>query len=277
MIPVIKFPDFDPKDGDKKKIDFPDFHKKTHENIGYFGRLTKKLEIFCSEKFGVNSKITKFVSKLNSSPKRDSSLDSLSRIKKNRSVWDQVNLALLILLMIILFFAWKNGPDFIKKIEQNKVDFNSQKEVIKMEKENNEYLATLAAGSNKLTEKKELVDSAIPDNDEKVEEVISMLEDIANKQNEMKIDAISIRKIAESQFYYDELVGYVQPYEYIFSVKGNLPTILSFIMAIKSSIRIMDIMTLEISEDKDGFKANMSLFVYHIINETAEDTESAKP
>lgn len=274
-MPVIKFPDYDPNDSDKKKIDFPDFHKKMQENNGFFGRLMQKLELFCSGKFGVNSKIAKFVSKLNSGLQHDSSLDSLSHIKQSRSVWERVNLVLMILLVVILFFAWKKGPVLLQKIDQNKVDIENQAKVIQMEEKNNVYLAKLVEGSNELKKKIETVYLAMPNKDEKVEEVISMLESAAS-QNRMVIDAISIRKVPESQFYYNDLVGYVQPYEYTFSVESNLPTILSFISSLRSSLRLMDIITLEIDEGKDSYKANISIFVYHMIDENSDEVVNAK-
>jgi hypothetical protein len=268
MIPLNKFPDFNPKDGDKKKVDFPDFHKKIQANNGLFSRLTKKFETFCSGKFGTDSGMTKIASKLNTGLKHDTSLDSLSHIKKGKSIWGQVNLILMMILAVILFFAWKQGPGLLKKIDQNKVDFANQAEVIKMEEKNNEYLAKLAQGGNELVKKIETVYSAVPNGDEKVEEVISMLESAAS-QNRMIIDGISIRKVPASQFYYTDLVDYVQPYEYTFSVQGNLATILSFISSIRSSLRLMDIITLEIDEGKDNYKANMSIFVYNMISESS--------
>ena len=276
MIPVTKFPDFDPKDGGKKKIDFPDFHKKMQEKNGIFARLTKRLELFCAKKFGADSKIVKFLSKSNSGVKHDASLDSLSHIKKNKSVLYQVDLVLMILLVIILFFAWKKGPALLQQINQSKVDLSNQAQVIQMEQKNNEYLAKIEEGSNELVKKIETVYSAVPNKDEKVEEVISMLESAAY-QNRMVIDAISIREVPESQFYYNDLIGYVQPYEYTFSVESNLPTILSFLSSIRSSLRLMDIMTLEIDESKDSYKANISIFVYNMIDENNTNTATTKP
>ncbi len=273
MIPVKKFSDFELKEN-KKQVDFPEFNKKNKEKSGLFKRLLQKLQDFCDRKFGNESRFTKFVAKLNLSFKHDSSLDSLSHIKKNKSVFEQINLVLTIILIIILFFAWNKGVKMLNEIDQKKVDLKNQSEVMQMEEKNNEYLAKLQKGSNELMKKIEIVYSTVPNADEKVEEVISMLESIAF-QNRMVIEAIGIRKVPDSQFYYDDLVGYVQPYEYTFSVEKDLPTILSFLSSLRSSLRIMDIITLDIDEGKGSYKANISLFVYHIIEDEDDIDDKA--
>lgn len=274
MIPVNKFPDFTSKES-KKRVDFPEFGKKSQTADGLLKRLTQRLADFTKHTFGDNSKIASLSSRLNSSFETDHTLDSLSHIKSRRSAFDQINLVLMILLIVILFFAWQEGPALLDDIDQKEVDIQNQMEVIQMEEKNNEFLSKLEQGSNELLQKIDTVYSAVPNSDEKVEEVISMLESIAS-QNRMVIDAIGIRKVPDSQFYYDDLVGYVQPYEYTFSVENSLPALLSLIDSLRSSLRIMDIITLEIDEGKGSYKATISLFVYHILGDEVLENEDVQ-
>ena len=115
----------------------------------------------------------------------------------------------------------------------------------------------------KLEEGIRTVYAAIPDSDEKAEDVISMLEDIG-RMNGMVIDAIGIRKVSESQLYYDDLVGVVDVYEYTFTLEDTLPSILSFIRALRQSLRLMDIMAMEIEENKGLYRASFVLNAYHL-------------
>jgi len=260
MIPVKKFPEFNSKNS-KKQIDFPEFKHSKQDSNGLFKRVALKAKLFYLKKFN------------NSPTKSGNVLDSLTHIKESRSIFDHINLMLMILLIIILLFGWQVGPALLDEIDQKQVDIKNQAEVIQMEEKNNEYLINLQKGGNELMQKIETVYSAIPNSDEKVEEVISMLEDLANRSS-IIINAIGIREVPESQFYYDDLIGYVQPYEYTFSAEASLPRIMRLIKSLRTSFRIMDVITFEIDKGKDNYKANISLFVYHMIDENADDNES---
>jgi hypothetical protein len=218
---------------------------------------------FIEKRFGASSKLTAWARKLKPA-QRSEDMDALSRFKQRSSSLERTNLLLTIILIIVLIFAWQKGPDVLAEVDQLKNDLEEQEQVIKMEQQNNLFLERMAEDRNLLTENIHKVYAAVPDADEKAEEVIAMLEDIAAK-NKIVIDAIGIRKIAESQINYDDLIGVVDIYEYTFTLENSLPHILSFVAALRNSLRLMDIMTLEIEEGKNGaYRASFSLHAYHL-------------
>ena len=261
MINNRNFPDFEVKETPKKDV-------KTQSKIG---NLINGFKEFCAKKFGEQSFITRLINRISLEFAGDSSLDELTQLKKNKSRMDQINLILTIILIIILFISFKGSKGLFVKIDQLKNDIDEQGQVIKMEEQNNLFLDKLEEDRSGLTEKLNKVYAAVPSSDEKAEEIISMLEDIGAK-NRIVIDSIGIRKLPESQFYYDSLWGVADVYEYTFSVQSGLPNILSFIGSLRSSLRLMDIMTLEIEEGKGVYKANFSLYAYHLIGDKSSDT-----
>jgi len=269
MIANKNFPEFDDKQEEslaKSQVSSNVPVSKLDSLKNKFKELPKSIQRFCEKKFGQNSFITRFVNKIEFKKNDEEVLDTLTQIKKRSSTLDQINLILTIILIVILFFAWKNGSTFLAEIDQLKNDINEQDQVIKMEEQNNQFLKKLEEDRNTLIENMYTVYAAVPDADEKAEEIIAMLEDIAAK-NRMVIDAIGIRKVPESQFYYDDLLYVAEPYEYTFSTESDLPNILSFIGSLRSSLRLMDIMTLEIEEGEGIYKANFSLYAYHLVGD----------
>lgn len=261
------FPDFKMSESES---DFPDFEKKEeHEARGHKLKEAvkspiKTLQAFCEKKFGSDSKITKLVNKIKPKGEGDGHLDSLTNIKQQNTSIEKMNLALTIVLLVIVYIMWQSGPSLLKEADQLKNDIIEQGEVLVMEQKNNEFLEKLQKDRNTLMSNIHTVYAAVPDSDEKAEEVISMLENIT-AQNRMVIEAMSIREVPGSQFYYDDLEGIVQPYEYTFSVENSLPYVFSFIDALRSSLRLMDIMTLEIEEGKESYRANFSIYTYHLM------------
>lgn len=239
-------------------------------------KVLKSIQDFLRQKLGADHKITRWAEQIEFG-KRDNALDSLSQLKKKEGWEDKLNPLLTMVLILILMVSWKYAPKWIRNIDQLKEDISEQKQVIKMEEQNNDFLIKLDSDRNALDEHIFRVNSAVPEGDERAEEVIAMLEDMALK-NRMLIESIGMRELPESQFYYDELIGLVQPYEYTFSLQGDLPNILSFIGALRSSLRLFDIMTLEIEKGKEGFKSNFSVYAYHIIgdDEPEEKTSDSK-
>lgn len=262
-----KFPDFEMSESES---DFPDFEKKEdheargHKLKGALKSPVKTLQSFCEKKFGTDSKITQLVNKIKLGGKGDENLDSLTNIKQQNTAAEKMNLALTIALLIIVYIMWQSGPSLLKEADQLKNDIVEQGEVLVMEQKNNEFLEKLQKDRNTLMKNIHTVYAAVPDSDEKAEEIISMLESIA-AQNRMVIEAMSIREVPQSQFYYDDLEGIVQPYEYTFSIENTLPYVLSFIDTLRTSLRLMDIMTLEIEEGKESYRANFSIYTYHLM------------
>jgi len=260
MINNRNFPDFEVKETPKKDINSP----------SGAGGLISRFKEFCERKLGKQSFITRFVSKISLELVEDGGLDELTQLRKNKSRIDQINLILTIVLIIVIFISFKGGKGLFVKIDQLKNDISEQSQVIKMEEQNNLFLDKLEEDRTGLTEKLNKVYAAVPSSDEKAEEIISMLEDVGAK-NRIIIDSIGIRKLPESQFYYDDLWGVADVYEYTFSVQSGLPNILSFIGSLRSSLRLMDIMTLEIEEGKGVYKANFSLYAYHLVEDASSD------
>jgi hypothetical protein len=262
MIQNKNFPEFESQDK-KVSVGIPDGNKKPA--IRFFD----KLKLFFKEKVANNPTVQKILDKIGIAREDEDMMDTLAIIRKNRSRLDKINMALTICLITVIVIAWRVIPGMLNNVDQMENDIKEQEQVIKMEEQNNMFLEKLQQDRNALVEKIHKVYSAVPDADEKAEEMIAMLEDIAAK-NRMVIDAIGIRKVPESQFYYDDLLGVVDVYEYTFSVESSLPHILSFIGSLRSSLRLMDVMTMEIEEGKGTYKANFSLFAYNLINKDSE-------
>ena len=193
----------------------------------------------------------------------DEVVDAFDQIKRKRLAKDRLNSALVMLLIAVMVVVWTWGLPMLVEADQLKNDLKEQKQVIEIEKKNNDFLEKWAMDTQKLDEGIRKVYSAIPDSDEKAEEVISMLEDMASG-NRMVIDAIGIRKLSESQMYYDKLIGVVDIYEYTFTLESTLPNILSFIGALRKSLRLMDIVSMEIEESKGMYRASFLLNSYHL-------------
>lgn len=237
------------------------FGKKMYE-------LHQKCIDFSKKRFGESSRITTFLEglKTDSSSSGDDVIDTLSRIKKVRSAGDRINATLTIALIISMLLIWQWGLPMLAEADQLRNDLIEQAQVIEVEKMNNESLEKWAIDRVKLEEGIHTVYAAIPDADEKAEEVIAMLEDVA-RMNSMVVDAIGIRKMSESQVYYDDLIGVVDIYEYTFTLESTLPNILSFIGSLRQSLRLMDIMAMEIEENKGLYRASFLLNAYHITTE----------
>ncbi|MBU0577444.1 hypothetical protein KJ742_02505 [Patescibacteria group bacterium] len=269
MIENKDFPEFDDKQKEtpvEEQVSSSAPISKFDSLKNKFKKLPENIQGFCEKKFGKSSLITRIINKIEFKKEGEGVLDTLTQIKKSRSTLDQINLICTIVLIVILFFAWKNGPALLAEIDQLNNDLDEQSQVIKMEEQNNEFLTKLEEDRNTLVENMYTVYAAVPDADEKAEEIIAMLEDIAAK-NRMVIDAIGIREVPESQFYYDDLLYVAEPYEYTFSTESALPNILSFIGSLRSSLRLMDIMTLEIEEGDGIYKANFSVYAYHLVGD----------
>ncbi len=232
------------------------FGKKLH------GLHQKCIDV-CKKRFGENSKITNFMMGLKTTSSGDDVVDALSRIKKVRSAKDRLNSALTIALIFSMVLVWQLGLPMLAEADQLRNDLTEQTQVMEVEKRNNESLDRWAIDKKELEAGIHTVYAAIPDADEKAEEVIAMLEDVA-RMNNMVIDAIGIRKMSESQVYYDDLIGTVDIYEYTFTLESTLPSILSFVRSLRQSLRLMDIMAMEIEENKGLYRASFLLNAYHI-------------
>lgn len=254
--------------------DFPDFdfevddNSKSYDKVSKFQKFVekqlKKLEDFSSSKFGENAKITEIIK--NFEPfKKDTTLDSLDQFKQAKDASEKLNLLLTVILIIVLIFSWKTTLALVKEIDQLDTDYTEQEKTIEMEQKNNEFLLRLRKDRNKLMKNIHTIYSAVPNADEKSEDVISMLEHMA-KESRLEINAIGIRKVSENQVFYDDLWGVTDVYEYNFSLEGDLNKILNLIGSIRSSLRLMDIMSLTLEEDKNGkFKAGITLNAYNLI------------
>jgi len=260
---------------DKKK--FPDFkmsENKSNDNIdvkeGFQDKIMKeiykildKIIDFCEPKLGSESKITKILVGMKKNTEKND-FDVLTQVKNRKTALESINLILTIALIIILFFSIKGGPNIINRIEKAQASIQKQERDIRTEQQNNSFLQRLQEDRNTLMENIYSVYAAVPDSDEKAEEVIAMIEDIATK-NRTIVESIGIRELPETQMFYDDLIGVSKIYEYSFSVESGLPNILSFIGSLRSSLRLMDMITLEIEEGKESYKANFSVYVYHLI------------
>ncbi len=177
---------------------------------------------------------------------------------------DQMIVGLLVILILLIFIGWKFNLSMIQDSKQIRNDIREQEQIIQMEHKNLEFLERLSSQQKKLSADIKRVQSALPHQDEKAEEMIAMLEDIA-LQDGMIIEGIGIRVIPESQLNHDGLVGVVNVVEYSFSVESYLPNVLNFINAIRASYRLMDITAMEIEKRQDGiYRAGFIVHAYHL-------------
>lgn len=236
-------------------------------------RLHQRVIALSKKHLGETSRVTGFLANLktNGADSGDDIVDTLSRIKQVRSAKDRLHATLTIALIITMLIGWQFGLPMLAEADQLRNDILEQDQIMEIEKKNNEFLETWAIDKEKLEEGIFTVYAAIPDSDEKAEDVISMLEDIGRMHN-MMIDAIGIRKVSESQLYYDDLLGVVDVYEYTFTLENSLPNILSFIRSMRQSLRLMDIMAMDIEENKGLYRASFLLHAYHLTDLTSNET-----
>lgn len=249
--------------------DFPDFDFKPKQNSSKTSKtknLFHQIVQFCDKKWGKNSKASTALRNLEKSIQEDKNLDGLTGLKQKKSQTDNLNLVLTLVLVFTLLLVWKRGFPLLNEIDQLKNDIQEQAQVMQMEEQNMAFLQKIQEDRNGLQLNLNKVYAAIPEGDEQAEGIISMLEDMG-QDNSIIIDSISIRKLPESQLNYDDLWGVVDVYEYSFSVESGLPQILNFIAALRSSLRIMDVMSLDIEEGKNGsYRGNFSLHAYHLVS-----------
>ncbi len=238
---------------------------KAKNSQGKIQKLHQSCIEICKKRFGENAKITQFISKLESSAPKDDVVDALSHIKKVRSASNRLNAGMTIALIIVMIFTWKFELPMLVEADQLKNDLLEQDKVISVEKMNNKSLEKWDDDKQKLKDGNKTIHDAIPDSDEKAEEVISMLENMS-KASLMTIDAIGIRKVSESQMYYDDLIDVVDIYEYTFTLEGSLPNIFDFIRSLRRSKRLMDIMSMEIEENKGLYRASFLINTYYLTN-----------
>ncbi len=266
------FPDFA-----KATSGTPDFAKATSGTPG-FGLAASKPQSFFAKRFGEHSALARIWKKIGPDGKGASPLDSLTQIRQQHTSTEKINLALTIALIVILALSWKNIPPLLTEINQKRGDNLDQTEKLAIEKENNATLEKLKNDKARINSNRSLVESALPPNhDEKAEDVISMIENMGYPEemaNILTFESIGIREVPDSQFYNDDLVGTVKVYEYAFSAEGSYSELTGFIQRLRRSKRLMDLMTLEIEEKKEGgFKATFSVFAYNLVGETPSAPE----
>jgi len=189
---------------------------------------------------------------------------NLDTLRHKKIEHNEIITGLILLLLLLIFFNWKWGINMIQEASQLKNDLQEQRMIIQIEEDNLESLERLSKNQKNLSLDMKKVESALPYQDEKVEDVISLFEDMALK-DQILIDGIGIRVIPESQMIHDALIGSVDVLEYNFSVESYLPNLLSFIRAIRSSYRLMDVMAMEIEKKEEGiYRAGFIVNVYHL-------------
>lgn len=220
---------------------------------------------FCEKQLSPGSKVTAWASKLYNEAKVGKSLNQLLPDKQPDPQRLYFNI-LIAVLAVIFIFSINVLPDTLKEIDQLKNDLSEQAKIIEIEEKNKAFLDRLEKNNNALQEKMNMVDEAVPKGDERAENIISSLEVMAF-QNQVAINSIGISRLSDSQFYYDDLVGVVEPFEYSFSVKSSLFNVLSFIQSLRNSLRMMDVMAMEISQDQETgeYQASFSVLAYHLI------------
>lgn len=249
--------------------DLDSITQNSHSNSAVESEFQQKalgsLKRFCETYLSPGSRVTRWINdQYDIAMNLESNIDLDQKPKKKTPILQQV---LTLLLFFTTIFSLWFLPSVLKEIDQIKNDLKEQKQVIAIEKKNKEFLDRLEADNNFLQEKIGKVDEALPNQDERAEKIISNLEFIAN-QNGIALESIAINAVSDSQFYNDDLLGIVQPYQYNFSMQTELSTLLAFMEALRKSLRIMDIMTIDIEkDDKGAFKAGFSLFAYHLIGE----------
>lgn len=218
---------------------------------------------FCEKQLSPGSVVTRWVSNSYDQAAQEKSFKEIMP-KKGGDPQDLYHFILSAVLTLILIFSFFVFPGMLKEIDQLQNDLEEQAQVIEVETKNKEYLDRLEKENNILQEKINTVDEALPHSDERAERMISDLELIA-RQNNIGLDSISINEVSDSQFYNDDLAGTVRPYEYNFSVESSLSNITGLVQTLRNSLRIMDIMTIDIERGEDAYTANISLFAYHLI------------
>lgn len=245
---------------------FPDFDLKPGKPSFKFSHSWARMVRFFEQKLGSDSRVLVWFKELGNKTQKSFSSDPLNQLKQKNLSADQLNLILTLALVFVLLFAFRRGLPWLSEVDQLRNDVSEQAQVIKMEEQNMAFLEKIQQDRNTLQANLNKIYAALPRSDERAEEIISMLEDVG-RQNNILIDSITIRKLPESQLNYDDLWGTVDVYEYAFSVESSLPHILSFIGSLRSSLRLMDIMSLEIEEGKDLYRGNFTLHAYHLVSD----------
>jgi len=225
-------------------------------------KILLSMKNFCEKQLSPNSFVTNLVTRWYD----ESQMPSLSKNYEVSRGPDAFYTSILAsLLLIIVIFSWIYFPPMLDEIDQLKNDLHEQEQVMDIEKKNNDFLDRLEADNNELQRKIHIVDEAVPNNDERAEKMISDLALFADNYG-IGLNAISINAIQDSQFYNDDLVGIVRPFEYNFSIENTLNNIYLLLKDIRSSLRIMDIMTISIEKSKGSYyKATVSLLAYDLI------------
>lgn len=192
----------------------------------------------------------------------DERIDTLNRVKRENSASRRLQATLTAILIVMLLVAWQWGLSTLEKVDQLQNDLKEQAQVIQMEKSNQTALTRLAKDQTALAERIQKINQVLSEGDEGSEAVISMLEDMA-VHNRVVIDSIGIRALSDSQISNESFQGAIGVYEYTFGIESDLPNVLSFIASLRSSLRLMDLMAMQI-EEKDGvYRANFVVNVYH--------------
>jgi len=180
---------------------------------------------------------------------------------------ERLNLLLALSLLVVSLLAWRSAPGVLASIDQLRNDLAEQAQVVAMEQQNRQFLEKIQDEKNTLVNHLNTVYAAIPLANERAEEIISMLEDMALRSG-LAIDSIGIRLLPETQFYYHDLAAMVGAYQYSFASESSLPSLLAFLDRLRSSLRLMDLMTLDIEETRGGlFKASFVVHAYHLLSD----------
>jgi len=193
----------------------------------------------------------------------DQVVENLDQLKKKNSRSGRLRASLMLCLFMVLFFQWKWGLAWLDEIDQFQNDLKEQAQVIEMERANLQSLKKLESGHQALQENLQMIYTALPSKDEESEAMMGMLEDMATK-NRLVIQSMGIRKVSQSQLNYQALHGVVDVYEYGFTLESDLPNILSFLTSLRNSMRLIDVMAMEIEEGQEGYRASFLLHSYHL-------------
>lgn len=192
----------------------------------------------------------------------DERIDTLNRVKRENSASRRLQTTLTAILIVMLLVAWRWGLPTLAKIDQLQNDLKEQAQVIHMEKSNQTALTRLTKDQTALAERIQKINQVLSEGDEGSEAVISMFEDMA-VHNRVMIDSIGIRALSDSQIFNESFQGTIGIYEYTFGIESDLPNVLSFIASLRSSLRLMDLMAMQIEEKEGVYRANFVVNVYH--------------
>ena len=192
----------------------------------------------------------------------DERIDALDQVRRKNTASQRLNVTLTAILIVMLLVAWRWGLPTLERIDQLQNDLKEQAQVIQMEKSNQTALTRLTKDQTALTERIQKINQVLPEGDEGSEAVISMLEDIAVR-NRVMIDSIGIRALSDSQTSNENFQETIGIYEYTFGIESDLPNVLSFIASLRSSLRLMDLMAMQIEEKEGVYRANFVVNVYH--------------